>query len=333
MPSCAYTSFTDPDQYSAAVRAAEVKLTVTKRGGSHATLMRADLHALWLQEGQESFSRIGHIALTPTRAIAMFTQTGSAPLHWSGREAPPGALIVAGLGEEVYQRCVGPTHWASLSLPPETFAELGCTLNGIDPQAASSHKLAPPPAPMRRLGWLHGQVARLARETPWLLAQNECARTLEQAMIHALMACLAGEGPREDATARRRGAAIVARLETILEAAPNHPLHVPEICMALGVSERILQTHCMAHLGVGPKRYLLLRRLHMAHRLLRAADPGRESVTKIATGCGFWELGRFAVVYRHLLANRRPRPCVAPQMKRGNLRNLHSQWTVRGIRI
>jgi len=300
MPGWAYTSFNDPDQFSAAVRAAEVKLTVTRRGGSHATLMRADLHALWLQEGRESFSRIAHVALTPTRAIAMFTQPGSAPLHWRGTQAPPGALIVAGLGEEGYQRCEGPTHWASLSLPPETFADLGRVLNGIDPRAASSRQLAPPPAPLRRLSWLHGQVARLARETPWVLAQDEPARALEQAMIHALMSCLAGEGPKKDAAARRRGAEIVARLEAILEAAPNRPLHLPEICMALRVSERTLQTYCMAHLGVGPNRYLQLRRLHMARRLLRAADADRESVTKIATRCGFWELGRFAVAYRHL---------------------------------
>jgi hypothetical protein len=81
MPSCAYTSFDDPDQFSAAVRAAEVKLTVTRRGGSHATLMRADLHALWLQEGQESFSRVAHVGLTPTRVITMFTQSGGAPLQ------------------------------------------------------------------------------------------------------------------------------------------------------------------------------------------------------------------------------------------------------------
>ena len=301
MPRCAYTSFTDPDQYSAAVRAAEVKLTVTRRGGSHATLMRADLHALWLQEGQESFSRVAQVGLTPTRVITMFTQSGGAPLHWCGKEAAPGTLILGGLGEEAYQRCDGPAHWASLSLTPETFTQMARALNGTDLQTpVSSRLLAPPPTSMQRLSWLHGQVARLARETPSVLAQDEPARALEQAMIHALMSCLAGEGPKEDPAARRRGTEIIARLEAMVEAAPNHPLHLPEICMALGVSERTLQTHCMTYLGVGPSRYLQLRRLHMVRRLLRAADAGRESVTEIATQCGFWELGRFAVAYRHL---------------------------------
>jgi hypothetical protein len=135
--------------------------------------------------------------------------------------------ILGGLGEEAYQRCDGPTHWASLSLTPETFTEMARALIGTDLQAPVSRRLlAPPPAPMQRLSWLHGQVARLARETAWVLASEEPARALEQ-----VMGCLAKEGPKVDAAARRRGAAIVARLEATLEAAPGRPLHLPEICM------------------------------------------------------------------------------------------------------
>ena len=109
---------------------------------------------------------------------------------------------------------------------------------------------------------------RLAREAPWVLARAEPAHALEQALIEALMACLGEADAKEDAAALRRGAAIVAKFEAMLEATPDRPLHVPEICLALGVSARALQMHCMAHLGVGPKRYLLLRRLHIAQRLL-----------------------------------------------------------------
>ena len=49
---------------------------------------------------------------------------------------------------------------------------------------------------------------------------------------------------------------------------------------------------------MSPKRYLLLRRMNLAHQALRAGDPSKTTVTEIATRFGFWELGRFAVEYR-----------------------------------
>ena len=50
---------------------------------------------------------------------------------------------------------------------------------------------------------------------------------------------------------------------------------------------------------MGPKRFLLLRRMHLARRALREA-PADATVTDIATEFGFWELGRFAVEYKAL---------------------------------
>jgi AraC-like DNA-binding protein len=65
-------------------------------------------------------------------------------------------------------------------------------------------------------------------------------------------------------------------------------------------SERTLRVGCMEHLGMGPIRYLWLRRMHMARRALIQTAPGITTVTEIATASGFWELGRFSVAYRAL---------------------------------
>lgn len=51
---------------------------------------------------------------------------------------------------------------------------------------------------------------------------------------------------------------------------------------------------------MGPKHYLLLRRMHMVRRTLRAASPKTATVTEIATRYGFWQFGRLAVEYKAL---------------------------------
>jgi AraC-like DNA-binding protein len=47
-------------------------------------------------------------------------------------------------------------------------------------------------------------------------------------------------------------------------------------------------------------QYLWLRRMHLARRALRMANPTTSTVTEIATSYAFWELGRFVVAYRSL---------------------------------
>jgi AraC-like DNA-binding protein len=86
----------------------------------------------------------------------------------------------------------------------------------------------------------------------------------------------------------------------LLAAKYGQPLYLTEVCTAIGVSESTLRVSCNEHLGMGPVRYLLFRRMHMAHRALMLAAPGTATVSKIAMDHGFWEFGRFAAAYRTL---------------------------------
>src|SRR5262249_17011260 len=86
----------------------------------------------------------------------------------------------------------------------------------------------------------------------------------------------------------------------VLEAHRDEPLYLTDVCAAIGVSDRTLRLHCQEQLGMGPHRYLWLRRMHLARRALTQADAATATVTQIAHDHGFAELGRFAVTYRKL---------------------------------
>jgi AraC-like DNA-binding protein len=90
------------------------------------------------------------------------------------------------------------------------------------------------------------------------------------------------------------------RLEEAIAAKPNEPLYMAELCEQVRASYWTLRDCCLEYLGMSPKRYLWLRRMHLARRALRSADGERTTVTEIASDYGFWEFGRFSVAYRSL---------------------------------
>jgi AraC-like DNA-binding protein len=160
--------------------------------------------------------------------------------------------------------------------------------------------LTPSRAALARLRRLHAAAGRLAEDAPEIITHPEAARGIEQALIEAMVDCLAAPEGNGATLAQAQHAIVMRRFRRVVEENPEQPLYIPEICKSIGVSSRTLQACCHEHLGMGPKHYLLLRRMHLARRALRQTAPDMASVTEIATRYGFWQLGRFAVEYQSL---------------------------------
>jgi AraC-like DNA-binding protein len=185
-----------------------------------------------------------------------------------------------------------------LGLAPAHLHRYGGALTGKPfSEPAAARILRPAARDAARLRRLHAQACRLAEARPKVLAHPEAARAIEQGLIHALVTCLAAK-TRDDGAARRHHTRIMVRFEEVLADHPNRQLHLPELCALIGVSDRTLRSCCAEFLGISPSRYMLLRRLQAARIALRGADPATASVAEIASGCGFTELGCFAVIYR-----------------------------------
>src|SRR5262249_9218303 len=217
-----------------------------------------------------------------------------------GLEILPGDIVI-GRSEVAHRRSGADFHYGSLSLPADELDATVKAMTGREFTTRPNQRVVHPHrqlmVPLLRLHKLLGQ---LAHDTPAILKLPEVVRALENELIHFTVQCLSEGADVETTSGGRRHDAIMERFEEFLAAHPQRPLYLTEICAGVGVAERTLRAACEEHLGMGPIRYLTLRRMHLVRRALLAADPSKSSVTRVVTDHGFWELGRFSVAYRTL---------------------------------
>jgi AraC-like DNA-binding protein len=300
MASSEVHDFVDPTEFATAIAGAKVELGNVARGPFAAGLTRIDFAHLRVQQFSERQARLFHAADLGGRVkFALLTQPGPAMLR-GGSELAPCHVVRVAAEHSYFQRLLGPTRWASITMPlddlPSFEAAVGRDLMPPKDEAI----LAPPPSTLSSLqGLLEGMV-ELARHAPSTLTHPGVARSLEQALLETLAACLEpGNVPGPTAALRRR-IAIMRRFHRALEAAGGQPVYVLELARAIGVPARTLSICCHEHLGVAPKQYLTLRRMHLARQALRLGDPAKTTVTEIATEHGFWQFGRFSGDYKAL---------------------------------
>jgi AraC-like DNA-binding protein len=303
MPSSTIDTFTDPDAYYAANRHARAEGIVIGRGNFHAELTNVQFGRASIQRSEESLPRVAYSAVDPTVFGIVFAIHPAQQIYINGLELSQGDLIVFRAGSEGNNRSSTACRWGSIVLTQEDIAAAGQAIVGRELAAPPvTHRIKPPPLLLSRLLNLHEAAGHLAKTAPDILAKSEVARAMEQALLEAVISCLAGGEAEEPRKAFIHHATVMRRLEEAVEANSDaeRPLYMMELAAAVGVSYKTLRACCQEHLGMGPKRYLWLRRMHLARRALRRADPETTTVTEIATDHGFWELGRFSVAYRSL---------------------------------
>jgi AraC-like DNA-binding protein len=302
MPSSAVCTFTDPDEYAAAIRAGSVDLTITGRGDFKAKLTRIDLHRLWMQRFSDNLPRICDVTnLIEDRVFATFRTKPGPSLLQGGIEIRRSAVLRFDRVQECYHRSSGSAEFGTMSLPTQDLASIGEVMSGVDlTTPCDAMSIPSAPAIMGRLQRLHAAAGDLADNAPEIIANPDAARGLEQALIEALVDCLGYREHHHSSVAQGQHAIVMRRFRNVVEENPEQPLYIPEICKAIRVPSRTLSMVCQEHLGMGPKRYLVLRRMHLARRALRDAASEATTVTDIATRFGFWQLGRFSVEYQAL---------------------------------
>jgi AraC-like DNA-binding protein len=331
MPWSRVVEFYDPLSLEAALQSvSQAEILPTVRGQYQVQATQIGMDKLRMQRFQVNLPQIVTVAAAPDRkSIGFLVEGSSSDLHHCGLAVAPGDILVYG-DEALHQRSGSDFRYGTLSLPVEEFPVICTAIIGREFLEEPRRKVVVHPNPelMSRLLRVHKGVGQLAHDVPHLLDQPQVRRALEQQLIHIMVRCLAEAVGVKTAMGAIRHDAIMVRFEKYLEANPGSPLYLAEVCAAIGVSERTLRASCEEHLGMGPIRFLTLRRMHLVHRALMSADPTRATVTRIVTDHGFWELGRFSAAYRALFGElpretlrTKPKP-IAADLKRAILTSI-----------
>jgi len=299
MPGGGTRTFLEPDHYEAGLGQAQIRAVILPRDKFRAHLTWAELHHLQVLRCEEDSSRVAYVQLAPGLASVTFPGGSEALPVWRGREMQAGEIIFHSRGERLHQSTPGPFVWNVIAMDPVQLEHYGRALSGrpfFSPPEGRT--LQPSRRLAARLRRLHAQICRLAETKSKILSHSEVARAMEQGLIEALLACLTTASARADGYANRHHTRIMIRFEEVLAERLDRPLHMPELCELIVVSDRTLRLCCTEFLGMSPNRYVLLRRLKEVRRALRDADPNMANVAEVAHRFGFAQLGRFAGRYR-----------------------------------
>jgi AraC-like DNA-binding protein len=301
MPGSATFNFTDPEKLRGGFVKARIDLVVMGPGVFRAPLTRVELKHLLLLSCSESLPRIAHVSLAPGVACVAFPTREAGPTILDGVNVQMGDILFLRPGQRFHTRTTGTFHWGCILFKPKELTRMSRAVMDSDLRRPECRWISTPARPlMRRLLRLHRQADQAALTAPDLIRNQGLAGELEHLLIEAAMACLVAKDERKICASHRSHADIMNRFQDMVQASPDGLLSLSELCATLGISGRTLRACCQQHLGMGPDRYLRLRRLNLARRALLRAVPTGSTVKEIFSRFGFQEPGRFAVVYRTL---------------------------------
>jgi AraC-like DNA-binding protein len=136
-----------------------------------------------------------------------------------------------------------------------------------------------------------------------LLTQNRAAASFERTLLTLFVEALVERHPSAVEIRGDLSELHVKRAEEWIDAHLEEAIGAEEAAAALGVEAQTLVQTFKRVRGYSPAHLLLRRRLERAREILGAAGPDT-TVTDVATGLGFFELGRFATRYRERFGER-----------------------------
>jgi len=283
--------FDDFDAWGETIRGASLRLACDAVDTGVWTLGRVDLGDVMLQVASEGGGNVCYGANQHDGPTLFVPLTRASDHVVNSQRLDADSFLMIPRGAEFLIRVRRVAHaWCSIALPFDVAA--CCTPTSPSARVTSAAGALP------RLRRIATAIATSLFDRPVGTAAHLAAG---RELAAAALACIPSQPRPQVSLGRPRfdRVAIIRRVMDVLDAAATVPT-TADLAHDVGVTSRTLLRAFQDAYGMPPKRYLMLRELHVVRRSLRDGGGEDETVADILTRHGIWEFGRFAGRYRQL---------------------------------
>jgi AraC family ethanolamine operon transcriptional activator len=297
--------FSDSGRLSAAIRHLRLELVQRGSGAFHGDLLSGTLEGTMVQFIHSNQPTISRAINAPDRLAVFIQLRGSEPCIWNGFEPKDSSVITYGPGHEHFGAEPKDFECALLSIPIERIDFLLERCHGISVgqlRTGCLHLQAPTVSFIEIEKQLT-QLQAVIDAKPSLLSHAAIRKMFEHSLEESLLSIVRGADqhlPSQDNADRQTSGQIIRQTERFLESHPDQPIHLMQLCTAIGVSPQLLARAFREFLDIEPKRYLRLYRLHCVRRIFLTSDSSKMPVDFVARSWGFWSRVQFESEYRRI---------------------------------
>jgi AraC-like DNA-binding protein len=292
-----FTVTDDVDAYTGSLPGVEIEAFRNGTGSGPNTALSYVDGEFCLISGNVGFPLLSRTTVGDRSVVVAFMRSTPPGSRWCEIDIVPGTILSYGSGAE--HTAVSPPglNWVAAITEEERLAELAERLElQFEPVARGEVHELNGSVDTGAIGGALGTLANAAARGERSLIKT--ADDVFRAMILAFTA-----GPDDS---RRIGSDrgldsrhIINSCVDYADSTERIP-SISELCLVAHVSERRLRKAFTDEYDLPPGRFFRIWALTEAHRRLADADPTYRSVADIATGLGFFHLGRFAGYYKRL---------------------------------
>ena len=284
------------DSYTKSIAGVEIEAFRTGRCDGPNTVLTVRDPRFSLTSADVRMPLLSRTTLGDEKVLLAYMRTSPPGSRWCGIDLEPGTLIVYGPSAEHTAITRPGLGWTFAMTDVDQIAALAEQLETpIELPPRGRVREIPHSGRSRTIGGTLGAAAEAATDPCGV--REKSYDDVMQAMVLALAATdrVHGIGGDRGISSRQ----ITARCIEHADAIGRVP-SLSELCIAAHVSERRLRKAFIDEYEVPPARFFRMWALSEARCRLLDNDPTHRSVAEVASGLGFFHLGRFAGYYRRL---------------------------------